>query len=199
MTVRLAFFASHNGSSAQAITRACEAALLKADPVLLISNNPDCPAFVWAKEHKIKTYCLNEKLCGTAENLDLQISHILHDHVIDMAICSGYMKLIGTKTIQAVKGKIINVHPALLPRHGGKGMYGRKIHEAVIAEHDAETGITLHWVDAEYDHGRIIAQHRIAVETHDTVETIESRVKKAEPDFYIETLKKIVSDFSSAD
>jgi phosphoribosylglycinamide formyltransferase-1 len=109
------------------------------------------------------------------------------------------MKLIGTKTIQAVQGKIINVHPALLPRHGGRGMYGRKIHEAVITERDAETGITLHWVDTEYDHGHIIAQHRMSVDAHDTVESIESRVKKAEPDFYIETLKKILSEYSTAD
>lgn len=192
--MRFAFFASHNGSSAQAIVRACDAGILNADPVLLISNNPDCPAFIWAKEHKIKTYCLNKKLCGTSDNLDLQISHVLNDHAIDMAICSGYMKLIGPKTIQAVQGKIINVHPALLPRHGGKGMFGRKIHEAVIAGRDSKTGISLHWVDTEYDHGHIIAQHIIAVEPQDTVESIESRVKKAEPDFYIETLKKILSE-----
>lgn len=191
--MRIAFLASHNGSSAKAITLACDSGDLAAQPVLLISNNPECPAFIWAKEHKVKTYCLNEKILKSAEAVDREIGHVLEDHAIDLVVCSGYMKLIGPQTIRAAKGRILNVHPALLPRHGGKGLYGRRVHEAVIANGDTETGITIHLVDEEYDHGRILAQHRIPVTPGDTAESIEGKVKAAEPDFYIDTLRRILS------
>jgi phosphoribosylglycinamide formyltransferase-1 len=191
--MRLAFLASHNGSSAKAITLACDNGMLAADPVLMISNNPDCPAFSWAKDHKVKTFCLNEKLLRSAEAVDREIGHVLEDHRIDLVVCSGYMKLIGPQTIRAAKGRILNVHPALLPRHGGKGLYGRKVHEAVIAEGDSETGITIHLVDEEYDHGRILAQHCIPVAPGDMATDIEAKVKAAEPDFYIDTLRRLLA------
>ena len=191
--MRMAFFASHNGSSAKAITAACDTGVLNANPALLISNNPDCPAFQWAQESKIKTYCLNEKMFRGVQNLDREIANVLDDHKIDLVVCSGYMKLIGPDTITAVRGRILNVHPALLPRHGGQGMYGRKVHEAVISAGETETGITIHLVDAQYDHGKIIAQHTVSVRPGDTAADVEARVKAAEPDFYIDTLRRILS------
>ncbi len=190
--MRIGFLASHNGSSARAITKACDEGILNASPVLLISNNADCAAFEWAKEFRLKTYCLNEKLMRGLENLDHEISNILQDHQIDLVVCSGYMKLIGPQTIRTMKGHILNVHPALLPKYGGQGMYGRKVHEAVKAAGDTQTGITIHLVDGEYDQGRIIAQNRLPVRSNDSAADIEARVKAAEPDFYIDTLRKII-------
>ncbi len=191
--MRLAFFASYNGSSAKAITAACKDGQLDAEPTLLISNNPSCAAFDWAKEAKIKTYCLNEKNLGSAETLDLEIANILRDHEIDMVACSGYMKLIGPQTIRAVNGKILNIHPALLPKYGGKGMYGRYVHEAVKASGETITGPTIHLVNEVYDDGDIIAQLELPVRETDSAEDIEARVKAAEPDFYIETLSRIIN------
>ena len=103
------------------------------------------------------------------------------------------MKLIGPETIAAAGGHILNVHPALLPKHGGRGMYGRKVHESVVANRESETGITIHLVDAEYDKGPVIAQHRLPVHPGDTAEDVENRVKAAEPDFYIQTLRALLS------
>jgi phosphoribosylglycinamide formyltransferase-1 len=103
------------------------------------------------------------------------------------------MKLIGYETIEAVRGAILNTHPALLPRYGGQGMYGRHVHQAVFDAKDTETGVTIHLVDGEYDHGRVIAQKKIPVTNGDSVDDIEAKVKSAEPDFYIETLQKILS------
>ena len=103
------------------------------------------------------------------------------------------MKLIGPKTIASVKGSVLNVHPALLPKYGGKGMYGKYVHKAVFDAEDAETGITIHLVNDEYDRGRIIAQKIIPVSSDDSMEMIEEKVKAAEPDFYIKTLQKILS------
>lgn len=188
--MNIAFLASHNGSSALAITNACLNDTLNADPLLLISNNPDCGAIKWAKDMQLKTAVIN---ASNAQNPDQTIADLLTDNHIDLVICSGYMKLIGPETIKAMHGAILNVHPALLPKHGGKGLYGRYVHQAVFDNKETETGITIHLVDGEYDHGKIIAQKRLPVLSGESVEDIEAKVKAAEPDFYIETLQKILS------
>ena len=188
--IKIAFFASHNGSAAQAITNACINGTLNAKPVLLISNNTGSKALEWAKELGLKSAVIN---AANSQDPDSVIADLFKDNVIDLVICSGYMKLIGPKTISAVRGAILNVHPALLPKHGGKGMFGRHVHQAVFDNKESETGITIHLVDGEYDHGRTIAQKRIPVGNGDSVEAIEESVKAAEPGFYIETLKKILS------
>lgn len=188
--MRIAFLASHNGSAAKAITAACKDGLLTATPVLLISNNPDSRSLDWARDLKVKTAVINAK---NAQDPDQAIADLFQDNRIDLAVCSGYMKLIGPKTISSVRGAMLNTHPALLPKHGGKGMYGRHVHQAVFDTKDTETGVTIHLVDGEYDHGRVIAQKRLPVVSGESVDDIENKVKAAEPDFYIETLRKILS------
>ena len=188
--IRLAFLASHNGSAARAICTACRDARLAAEPVLLISNNADSGAVAWAKTARLRTAVIN---AGNSADPDATIGALLQDSAIDLVICSGYMKLIGPKTIAAAHGAILNVHPALLPRHGGHGMYGRHVHQAVFDQRDPETGITIHLVDHEYDRGRILAQKRLPVDPGLSTEQIEAMVKEAEPDFYIETLSRILS------
>lgn len=187
---RLAFLASHNGSAARAITQACMAGKLHAAPVLMISNNPDSKALDWAEEMGLKALVINAK---THSDIDSAIAAALEGHQIDLVCCSGYMKLIGPQTIAAMSGKIWNVHPALLPHYGGKGMYGRFVHEAVAAAGDVQTGITIHEVDGEYDHGKTVAQKIIPLGATDTADSIEQKVKEAEPDFYVETLASYLS------
>ncbi|HEU4837808.1 MAG TPA: formyltransferase family protein [Micavibrio sp.] len=186
---KIAFLASHNGSTARAIAKVCLDGKLPAQPVLLISNNEGSNALKWAKELRLKTALVNT---ANSADPDAAIAGIFEDAGIDIVICSGYMKLIGPETIAAVHGAILNVHPALLPRHGGKGMYGRHVHQAVFDGKDAETGVTIHLVDSQYDHGRVLAQKRLPV-SGKSVEEIEEMVKAAEPDFYIETLGRILS------
>jgi phosphoribosylglycinamide formyltransferase-1 len=186
--INIAFLASHNGSSARAITDACLSGILPAEPKLLISNNPDSKALEWARAAKLQTAVIN---AGNSNNPDATIANLLADNNIDLVICSGYMKLIGPQTITASHGAILNVHPALLPRHGGKGKYGRHVHQAVFDNKETETGITIHLVDGEYDRGRIVAQKTIPVLPTDSVDDIENNVKMAEPEFYIETLRAI--------
>lgn len=188
--MKIAFLASHNGSAARAIAKACQNGIIAAAPTLLITNNPDCNALKWAKDLRLKTAVINT---GNSADPDNAIGALLEDNEIDLVVCSGYMKLIGPYTIAAVHGAILNTHPALLPKHGGKGMYGRHVHQAVFDNRDTETGITIHLVDGEYDHGRILAQKRLPVENGESVDNIENKVKAAEPDFYIETLQKILS------
>ncbi len=188
--MKLAFLASHNGSAAKAIATACLNGKIAAIPHLLISNNEGANALVWARELQFKTAVIN---ASNAQNPDAVIADLLIDNGIDLVICSGYMRLIGPETIAAVHGGILNIHPALLPKYGGKGMYGSHVHKAVFDAKDAETGATIHLVDSEYDRGRILAQKKIPVLPSDSAGDIEDKVKALEPDFYIETLQKILS------
>lgn len=188
--MNIAFLASHNGSAANAITNACHTGVLNAVPKLLISNNPDAGVLLWAKDIDIPTHVINVK---NTNDIDERISELFLQHHIDIVVCSGYMKLIGAKTIAAVSGKILNVHPALLPLYGGKGMYGRHVHQSIFDNKDKQTGITIHLVDGEYDHGAIVAQKTIPLDVGDDVDIIEAKVKAAEPEFYIEVLQKIIS------
>lgn len=188
----IAFLASHNGSSAQAITDACLEGDIIASPSLLITNNPDANALTWAENKGLKTARLNGKTHPDPTELDEAIARKLKDNKIKLLILSGYMKLIGPKTIDAVDGKILNIHPALLPKYGGQGMYGRHVHEAVKQAGDAETGITIHLVNEEYDQGKILAQKNIPLSPDDTVDDIENKVRSAEPEFYVDTVRKIL-------
>ena len=190
--MNIAFFASYNGSSAQAITDACFYDGLTASPVLLITNNPSAKALKWAENKGLKTAVLNSNTAQTPEELDLQIAQTLKEHNINLVCCSGYMKLIGDQTINAVHGKILNIHPALLPKYGGQGMYGSHVHQTVKQNGDGETGCTIHLVSNEYDKGRIIAQKTIPVSAQDSAIDIEENVKSIEPEFYVETINKIL-------
>jgi len=100
---------------------------------------------------------------------------------------------LGTKTLKYYKGRVINIHPALLPKHGGEGMYGLKVHQAVLASGEKETGVTIHLTDEDYDHGAIIAQSRVPVLPGDTVEVLSERVLEREHSFLVETIDKIIN------
>jgi phosphoribosylglycinamide formyltransferase-1 len=191
--MNIAFLASYNGSSAQAITDACLEKELTAVPALLISNNAKANALEWAGNKGIRATCLNSTTHPDSQELDHVIAEKLREYKINLVVCSGYMKLIGEETINAVEGKILNIHPALLPKYGGQGMYGRHVHQAVKDNGDSETGATIHLVNNEYDEGRIIAQKIVPVLDSDDVDTIENNVKKCEPEFYIETIKRIIN------
>ncbi len=190
--MNIAFLASYNGSSAQAITDACFEGDITASPVLLITNNKDAKALEWAENKGLKTAVLNSVKHPDPLELDNKIAKKLKEHKINLVICSGYMKLIGDDTLDAVNGKIINIHPALLPKYGGKGMFGRHVHQAVKDNGDQETGATIHLVSDEYDEGKILAQKEVSVLPTDSVDDIENKVKHIEPEFYIETIQKIL-------
>jgi len=110
----------------------------------------------------------------------------------DLVVLAGFMKMIGPRVLHAFRDRIVNIHPALLPRHGGKGMYGMHVHRAVIASGDRVSGVTVHLVDEEYDHGRVLAQMEIPVVPDDSPESLADRVLKKEHQFLPEVLGRIV-------
>jgi len=189
-TLYLGFLASHGGSNMQAIMDACKSGRLDAKPCVVISNNSDSMALQRAKNEGIPHYHISSVTHpGPLE--DEEILRVLRHHGVDTVILAGYMKKLGPDTLQAYRGRILNIHPALLPRFGGKDMYGKRVHEAVLAAGEKVTGVTIHIVDENYDTGPIINQCQVPVLEGDTVDSLAERVLRHEHVLYAETLQKI--------
>jgi phosphoribosylglycinamide formyltransferase-1 len=191
--VKLGLLSSHRGSGVQAVIDACAAGRLAVTPALVISNNADAEVLARAARHGIPHLVLSGRTHPDPDALDLAIRDALTAHGVELILLTGYLRKLGPRTLERYAGRVLNIHPALLPKYGGQGMYGQHVHAAVLAAGDAETGVTIHLVDAEYDHGRIVAQCRVPVQAGDTVETLAARVLAREHEFIVETLAAIVS------
>jgi len=117
----------------------------------------------------------------------------LKKHATDLVVLAGYMKRVGPRTLAAYPGRVINIHPGLLPKYGGRGMYGIRVHEAVIAAGEKETGITIHVVDDHYDAGPVLARRTVEVRKGDTAESLAARLLPLEHETYVDTLAKIIN------
>jgi len=190
---RLGFLASHRGTNMQSVINACRHGRLDAKPVVVISNNGDSGALERAENEGIPAYHISSRTFPDADNLDRAICDTLVRHRVDLVVLAGYMKRLGPRTLGRFRGRIVNIHPSLLPKYGGRGMYGDRIHEAVIAAGDAETGVTVHLVTEEYDAGQVLAQRKVPVRTGDTVRSLADRVLAVEHETYVETLARILS------
>jgi phosphoribosylglycinamide formyltransferase 1 len=189
--MKLGFLASNNGSSFRAVLAAIESRTLAAEARLVISNRKGAPALDFARERRIATAFI--PTVSDPDAADERVAHALKAAGADLVILSGYLRKLGPRTLAAFNGRILNIHPALLPRHGGQGMYGRRVHEAVLASNEALTGATVHLVDEEYDHGAIVAQTEVPVLPGDSAESLEARVMAAEPALFVATLQGLVA------
>ena len=133
----------------QAVIDACKSGRLAARPCVVISNNGDAEALRRAEREGIPHYHLSASTHPAPEELDAAIMQTLRRHRVDLVILAGYMRKLGPKTLAAYRGRVLNIHPALLPKHGGRGMYGMRVLEAVLAAGEKETGVTIHLVDEE--------------------------------------------------
>jgi len=188
--MNLAFLASNNGSSLRAIVAAIETGDLAATPRLVVSNRKAAPALEFAREHGARTLWI--PTTADPKGADVRLATALRAAEADLVILSGYLRKLGPATLGAFGGRILNIHPALLPKHGGQGMYGRRVHEAVLVAGESESGATVHLVDDEYDHGAVVAQVTVPVTRDDTAETLERRVMAAEPGLFVRTLQRII-------
>ena len=189
--MRLGFLSSHGGSNMQAIIDACKAGILNAEPSVAISNNSKSEAITRAKRAGIPTYHMSDLTHPVKDQLDQAILDTFKLHKVNLVILAGYMKLLGPKTISKYRGRILNIHPALLPKFGGIGLYGIEVHKAVLSAQEEVTGITIHIVDEHYDQGPIVAQTHIPILANDTIDSLSARVLKHEHKFFVETLQKI--------
>ncbi|MDR1629635.1 MAG: phosphoribosylglycinamide formyltransferase [Oscillospiraceae bacterium] len=191
--MKIAVFASHNGSDLQAIIDACQNGMLNATVEAVISNNSDSKALERAHKANISSYHISAKTCGNESNTDAPILYILQKHQIDLVFLAGYLKKIGDQTLRQYHNRIFNIHPALLPKYGGKGMYGMQVHAAVIHAGESTSGVTIHRVNEEYDAGEIVAQKMIPVSKSDTPESLAKKVLQYEHLFLVDFLKDIVN------
>lgn len=189
--LRLGLLASGRGSNVQAIIDACRAGRITAEPCVVISNNRDAEVLARARRAELPALHLSARTHPDPAALDGAIADALCAHGATLVVLAGYMKRIGPATLARFPGRIINVHPSLLPRYGGQGMYGARVHAAVLAAGERTSGATVHLVDAEYDRGAILAQRTVPVLAGDTPESLAQRVLQVEHALYVDTIDRI--------
>lgn len=187
--MNIAVFASGRGSNFQAILNAIDAGLLPAQIVVLISNKSDAGAMEIARAHNISTQHLSQKMFSSEEALADAMLEVLEENHAEFIALAGYLKKIPAQVIRQYRNRIVNIHPALLPSFGGEGMYGHRVHEAVIASGEKVSGATVHLVDEEYDRGAIVLQKTVIVDHDDTPDSLAAKVLKIEHEIFPLALK----------
>ena len=177
----------------QAIVDAVNQGQINAELVAIISNNSGSTAIQRARKERIPAFHVSSQTHPDPDKLDAAVAEILTNAGTELVILAGYMKKIGDQTLKAFKNRILNIHPALLPKFGGKGMYGKRVHEAVLESGSPVTGVTIHLIDEQYDNGPILAQEEVVVLKSDTADTLAERVLKLEHTLYPQTIAGIVS------
>jgi phosphoribosylglycinamide formyltransferase-1 len=184
----IAIFASGKGSNAQAIIDYFkDNAIIKV--ALIVTNNKNAGVIQIAKDNRIPFDIISPAELKEEET----ILDLLDVYQIDLIVLAGFLLLIPAYLVKAYPNKIINIHPALLPKYGGKGMYGMKVHEALIANKETTTGITVHYVNEKYDEGEYIAQFWCQVEPSDSAESIASKVHQLEHEHYPKVIERLLS------
>lgn len=191
--MNIAFFASHGGSNFQAIVESIKSGNIEANASLLISNNSDCYAFERAKALGVPYRHISSAQFDNSDDFNQELLNVLNRFEIDLIVLAGYMRKIPQVIIKKYKNRILNIHPALLPKYGGKGMYGMNVHNAVYEAKESKSGATVHLVSEEYDEGRILKQLEITIEPEDNPEKIAEKVLAVEHILYTETIKDIVN------
>ena len=184
---KLAIFASGSGSNAMNLIQYFKShSTIEVE--LILSNNKNAPIIAKAEAENVKTFCLTnaEVSDGTILNEFCQKNNI------DWIILAGYLRLIPADFITHFDNKIINLHPSLLPKYGGKGMFGSHVHEAVIANKETNTGISIHYVNHDFDKGAIIAQFHCAVDANDTVDNVAAKIHQLEQSYLPVVIEKTI-------
>jgi phosphoribosylglycinamide formyltransferase-1 len=189
--VKVAILASHEGTTLQAVIDACAANTVPCRVVAVVSNNEASGALRRARAAGIPSHHLSSRTHPDPDDLDAAICRVLEAAAPDVVVLAGYMKPLGPRTLSRFRGRVLNTHPALLPRFGGRGMYGLHVHRAVLAAGERVTGASVHVVTEEYDAGPIVAQVEVAVEPTDTPEALAERVQQRERALLVDVLGDI--------
>lgn len=182
---RIAILASGSGSNAENIIRYFSANPIFSFPII-ISNKGDAYVHERAKNLGVSSVTVSKEGFNSGEVLEL-----LRKHKIDAIVLAGFLLKIPDNLIEAYPNKIVNIHPALLPKYGGKGMYGHHVHEAVVANKESESGITIHYVNENYDEGAIIFQAKCEVLATDTAEDVAEKVHELEYRYFPEVIEQV--------
>ncbi len=197
--IRLAVFCSGTGSNFKYLHTAIAERPLDAEIVLCISNRSQCGAMEFARENGIAAVHISEKQFASYDEFVASMLDALHEHDIEAIMLAGYMRKVPDAVVAAYPDRMLNIHPALLPKFGGEGMYGIHVHTAVLAAEETESGATVHMVNEEYDKGRIVLQERVPVLSGDTPETLAERVLACEHRLYPAALEKLLDEMKTAE
>jgi len=190
---RIAVLASTRGTDLQAIIDEMKSGKMTGiELAVVISNKKNCYALQRAAEQGYKTIFINPKN-RTKEQFDQKMAEILGKAGVDLIVLVGYMRILTRKFVETFKDKIINAHPALIPKYCGKDFFGKSVHEAVLAAKEHETGMTIHYVEEGVDTGKIILQKKCPVLPNDTVETLKERVQTLEKKWYPEVIRRLAT------
>ena len=195
--LKVGVLASGGGSNLQSIIDRSLDGSIAADVVLVISNNSGAKALDRARNHGIDALHVSAVTEKSDDAADRRITEEMKAHGVDIVALAGYMKKIGPHLLDKYRKRIINIHPALLPKFGGAGMYGMKVHRAVIASGEKESGPTVHYVDEQYDHGSNIAQIKVPVYPDDTPEVLQKRVLAKEHEIFPKVIQKLAEEWES--
>ena len=191
--LRIGVLASHEGTTLQSIIDACVQGRINGRVVVVISNNSGSGALRRAEAAGIETFYLSSVTHPSSDALDAAICDALRRARAEVIFLAGYMKRLGSRTLAAFPKRILNTHPALLPKFGGQGMFGDRVFEAVLAAGESESGASVHLMDAEYDTGAIVRQECVRVLPGDTVESLRARVQACEREAVVKTLAAMAS------
>jgi len=189
MAKNIAIFASGNGSNAENIYRFFQKSS-DISVVLICSNNKGAYVVKRAEKLQIPLFLFTKQ---GFENF-FELKKVLEAKEVDFIILAGFLLKIPKKILEHYPDKIINIHPALLPKYGGKGMYGNVVHKAVLENKEVESGITIHFVNSEYDDGEIIFKAKCKVKKNDSVECLVKKVQKLERDFFPKIIEEVIKN-----
>ena len=190
--LRIAVLGSGRGSNFAAILRALEEGVIPSARVcVVISNNSGAGILELARSHTLPAVHLSHKQFADEQHFAQALLELLRRHGVNLIVLAGYMKQLHPAVVDAYRNRIVNIHPALLPKFGGPGMYGHHVHEAVIASGERVSGATVHLVDEEYDHGRILLQRSVALSDDETTDSLAAKVLQIEHQLYPEALRQI--------
>ncbi|MCA1747068.1 MAG: phosphoribosylglycinamide formyltransferase [Bacteroidales bacterium] len=184
---RLAIFASGSGTNAENIIRFFRPKK-NIDVSLVICNKPGAKVIERAEKHGVETFVFSRDDLYHSD----RVIELLRNHQITHIVLAGFLWLVPASLVKEYPGAIVNIHPALLPKYGGKGMYGSKVHETVIANREAESGITIHYVNEKYDDGNIIFQAKCALDENETPESLAAKIHQLEYEHYPRVIEKVV-------
>lgn len=184
--MRIAVFVSGSGTNLQNIIDAVQDGRLQNLEIAMVMADRDCYALERSLDHDIPTYLLDER-----KTFSKDAEHNLEGENIDLIVLAGFLSILSKEFVEKWQGKIINIHPALLPKYGGKGMYGKFVHQAVLEAGDEVSGATVHFVTPGIDEGEIILQKEFKIEKDDTVEDLQRKVAEVEKEILIEAIRKL--------
>ena len=191
---KIGILASYNGSGFETIQKAIEDGILDAKVEVIITNNSNAGVLEKASKYGIKSFVINKNLFPD-ENLDLKIAQTLKEYECDYIFLSGFMKKIEKNMLKIFENKIINTHPAILPSiYGGAGMYGHFVHEAVVKNGEKKSGVTIHYVNENYDEGEKILIKELLLDENETAQTLENKIKELEKIAIVEAFKKVLEE-----